>query len=73
MMERSNLLGCMQSFFRGRHGERPKYQKSKRKHTDFVSRYKESAHMVRYYIRKIKYIDLCVIPAIREANSLEVR
>jgi len=41
MMQREIYIRCLQSFFRGRHGSKPRYKKSKRHAWDTVSTFEE--------------------------------
>jgi len=45
--------GCMMSFFRGRHGKRPRFKSGKRPDVQ-VSNFKRSCEMIRHYIKKIR-------------------
>lgn len=57
MSERDKLIGCMQSFFRGRHGSRARFHKSKRNQADTIPVHRDACRMVRHYIGKIREIN----------------
>jgi len=52
MEDKIKYARCAISFFRGRHGTRPRFNKSKRNYE--VPVYKEHVRMARYYIRKAR-------------------
>lgn len=56
MTEREKLMGCLQSFFRSRHGMRQRFKKSKR-WNEMESVFRRNSHMVRIYIRRIRALD----------------
>jgi len=55
MTQREIYIGCLQSFFRNRHGTKQRFKKSKNNRE--ISVHADSRRMVRYYIKKIRELD----------------